>query len=169
MHNKILEIFDFLDNATCDQMIKYGQQAHKEQGKLYTGQTNTQLRNNRIVWYKDSQHYQRWTDFLKNFDAGIDWVETPQISYYTPGEYFELHTDQQEGSKRTHIRKLTLTANLQTADGGCIEVLGKKYAEMKKGQAVVFESSCQHRAISPITGERISFTIWGMARNPNKR
>jgi predicted 2-oxoglutarate/Fe(II)-dependent dioxygenase YbiX len=168
MPHRILEIFDFLDNINCDQIMNYGQQAQKEQGKLYTGQTNTQLRNNRIVWYKDSRHYQIWTDFLKNFDPEIDWVETPQISYYTPGEYFELHTDQQEGSKRTHIRRLTLTANLQTADGGCIEVLGKKYTEMKKGQAVVFASSCQHRAISPITGERISLTIWGMAKNHNK-
>ena len=109
------------------------------------------------------------TNFLKNFDAAIDWVETPQISFYSPGEYFELHTDQQEVSRRTHIRHLTLTANLQVAHGGHIEVLGRQYTDMKKGQAVVFESSCQHRAISPIAGERISFTIWGMAKNPNKR
>ena len=169
MPRKLLEVFDFIDDTLCDEIIGYGQNEIKQQGKLYTGQTNTQLRNNRIVWYKDSKKYQQWTNYLKEFDASIDWIETPQISYYLPGEYFELHTDQQEGSKRTHIRKLTLTANLQTADEGCIEVLGKKYAEMKKGQAVVFQSSCQHRAISPTAGERISFTIWGMAKNPSKR
>ena len=169
MHYNKLEIFEFLDHTTCDEIIDYGMQANKEQGKLYTGQTDTQLRNNRIVWYKDSRYYQTWTNFLKNFDAAIDWVETPQISFYSPGEYFELHTDQQEVSRRTHIRHLTLTANLQVAHGGHIEVLGRQYTDMKKGQAVVFESSCQHRAISPIAGERISFTIWGMAKNPNKR
>ena len=169
MPRKLLEVFDFIDDNLCDEIISYGQNKIKQQGKLYNGQTNIKLRNNRIVWYAESEKYQQWTDYLKQFDASIDWIETPQISYYTPGEYFELHTDHQEGSKRTHIRKLTLTANLQTANGGCIEVLGKRYEEMKKGQAVVFESSSQHRAISPFTGERISFTIWGMAKNPNKR
>jgi predicted 2-oxoglutarate/Fe(II)-dependent dioxygenase YbiX len=169
MQYKLLEIFNFFDNNTCNKIISYAENQIEEQGKLYNGLTDSKLRNNRIVWYNISDQYQEWVNFLKNFDSSIDWIETPQISFYKPGEFFEYHRDSNDKSKRTHIRYLTLTANLQIAEGAYIEVEDKKFVNMQKGQAIVFLSSCQHRAVSPIQGERISFTIWGMAKNPNKK
>jgi predicted 2-oxoglutarate/Fe(II)-dependent dioxygenase YbiX len=173
MSLKILEVFDFLEKDVCDEIISYARNSNIEPGILYNGhadaKSNNKLRNNRIVWYKISNRYQEWTDLMKKFHNSIDWIETPQLSFYKPGEFFEYHQDQSDKSLRTHIRCLTLTANLQVAEGAYIEVQDKKFINMRKGQAVVFPSNMLHRAVSPISGERISFTIWGMSKNFNKR
>ena len=41
--------------------------------------------------------------------------------------------------------------------------------QLKKGDAIIFRPQDRHRAVSPTEGERISFTIWAMSKNPNKR
>jgi predicted 2-oxoglutarate/Fe(II)-dependent dioxygenase YbiX len=48
---------------------------------------------------------------------------------------------------------------------GKTELFGTKIVANGK----IFPSTDTHRATSPTDGERISFTIWAMTKNPNRR
>ena len=105
---------------------------------------------------------------LNTIEPVIEWIQTPQISFYTPGEKYDWHDDGWP-SYRTHIRHFTLTCELQSAPGAGFEMKDKSIPPLAKGQAVIFRSTEKHRATSPTNGERISFTIWAMSKNKNKR
>jgi hypothetical protein len=166
---KLLEPFQFLSQQECDEIIQYARHNEINEATLHLGHSNKSLRNNRVVWYMDSRRYQQWTDFFrKNFEPNIRWIQTPQIALYAPGEYYDLHQDEGDSSPRTDVRYLTLTANLQPADGAGLEIEGEKFLTTGHGTAVVFPSKMQHRALSPSSGERISFTIWAMGPNTNR-
>lgn len=160
---KLYEPFQFLTANECDKIIAYGNERRKIQGYL-DGKDNLQLRNNRIVWYEDSAKWSEWIKMFNTIEDKIRWIQTPQIAFYTPGEYYNWHNDQGK-SQRTDQRYFTLTCNLQIADGSQFEIENKNIPKMKKGEAVIFYSTDKHRAITPASGERISLTIWAMARN----
>ena len=103
---------------------------------------------------------------FNSIEPVIDWIQTPQIAFYRPGEHYDWHVDTWPNF-RTHIRYYTLTCELQSAPGGKLD-LEKNNFVLRKGQAMIFKPSDRHRAISPTHGERISFTIWAMAKNANK-
>ena len=163
---KLYEPFQFLSTAECDQILEYGNPRRKREGTLI-GKKNDQVRNNRIVWYKDPTHWKKWIAMFNTIENRIDWIMDPQISYYTPGEHYGWHTDQSV-SNRTHQRYFTLTCELQTAPGARFELKDRTFPELQKGQAIIFPSVDEHRATTPETGERISFTIWAMAKNYHK-
>jgi len=160
---KLYEPFQFLTVKECDDIIAYGRPRGKRSGTLI-GKGNTDLRNNRVVWYKDSRKWQQWIDVFNTIENKISWIMDPQISYYTPGEHYGWHTDQSE-SKGTHQRYFTLTCNLQTAPESEFEIEGIDLRPMEKGEAVIFPSIDNHRALTPTSGERISLTIWAMSKN----
>ena len=54
---KLYEPFQFLTADECDRIIAYGSPRKKRNGKLI-GEGNTDLRNNRVVWYKDNSKWQ---------------------------------------------------------------------------------------------------------------
>ena len=160
---KLYEPFQFLTADECDHLIRYAKD------KLQSGNTlgkNT-VRHNRIAWYKDSKHWPKWISMFNKIDPVIDWIQTPQISFYTPGEQYDWHYDTWL-NYRTHIRHFTLTCELQNAPGSSIEIENHTMPQLEKGQAIIFKPGDRHRATSPTEGERISFTIWAMALNPNK-
>ena len=64
--------------------------------------------------------------------------------------------------------ELVLSCELQSAPGGGIELEQHNIPKLQKGQAVIFKPGDRHRATPPTEGERISFTIWAMAKNANK-
>ena len=101
---------------------------------------------------------------LNSIEPVIDWIQTPQISFYTPGEQYNWHDDGWP-SWRTHIRHFTLTCELKSAPGAAFEMKDRTITPLTKGQAVIFPSTDTHRATSPTDGERISFTIWAMTKN----
>ena len=158
---KLYEPFQFLSAEECDRIIEYGKKSQIEDAK-------NPARKNRIVWYWESEQWQKWIEMLNTIEPVIEWIQTPQISFYTPGEKYDWHDDGWP-SYRTHIRHFTLTCELQSAPGAGFEMKDRSIPPLAKGQAVIFRSTEKHRATSPTNGERISFTIWAMSKNKNKR
>ena len=159
---KLYEPFDFLTDNECDELISYAKD------KLVKGATLGKYagRYNRVAWYKDSKYWQKWIDMFNSIDPVIDWIQTPQIAFYKPGEYYDWHIDTWPAF-RTHIRHFTLTTELQSAPGGKL-VLENNNFVLRRGQAIIFKPGDRHKALSPTDGERISFTIWAMAKNLHK-
>lgn len=158
---KLYEPFQFLTASECDQIINYAKNKQIEDA------TNP-ARKNRIVWYWESKKWPKWIEMLNTIEPVIDWIQTPQISFYKPGEQYNWHNDKWP-NYRTHIRHFTLTCELQSAPGAGFEMETHQIPKLEKGQAVIFRSPERHRATSPTEGERISFTIWAMAKNLNKQ
>ena len=159
---KLYEPFQFLTATECDELISYAK------GKLKPSSTLGKFsgRNNRIAWYEDSHHWAKWIAMFNTIDPVIDWIQTPQIAFYKPGEHYDWHDDRWP-SYRTHTRHFTLTCELQSAPGGKLEFENNNFM-LRRGQAIIFKPSDRHKAVSPTEGERISFTIWAMAKNANK-
>ena len=159
---KLYEPFNFLTADECDEYIRYAQD------KIQTGTTlgKSMTRNNRIAWYRDSKNWSKWIELFNNIEPVIDWIQTPQIAFYKPGEHYDWHVDTWP-QFRTHIRYFTLTCELQSAPGGKLELENNNFI-LPRGQAMIFKPGDRHRAVAPTSGERISFTIWAMARNSNK-
>ena len=159
---KMYEPFQFLTAAECDEIVEYAQ------GKTQAGTTLARgtVRNNRVAWYKESTHWAKWIQMFNEIDPVIDWIQTPQIGFYRPGEEYKWHVDTWP-NYRTHIRHFTLTCELQSAPGARLELENKSF-NLQKGEAIIFRPSDRHRAVSPTEGERISFTIWAMALNKHK-
>ena len=160
---KLYEPFEFLTASECDEII-----AHAKADVIETGVTLRpgKVRNNRVSWYKKSERWQSWIDLFNKIDPVIDWIQTPQIAFYKPGEEYQWHTDTWP-EYRTHTRHFTLTCELQSAPSARLELEEKSF-ELKKGDAIIFRPQDRHRAVSPTEGERISFTIWAMALNTEK-
>jgi len=162
---KLYEPFQFLTATECDEIIDYANKKEKMLGKTLRP---SNARNNRVVAYQESARWQEWIDAFNKIEPVIDWIQTPQIALYKPGEQYKWHLDSWP-KYRTHIRYFTLTCELQSAPGGGIELEQYQIPRLKKGEAVIFKPQDRHRATSPTEGERISFTIWAMALNPDKR
>ena len=160
---KLYEPFQFLTAAECDNIIEYARTK-----KIDTGTTlrPVNVRNNRVVWYEESRSWKKWISMFNTIEPVVDWIQTPQIAFYKTGEEYKWHTDKWP-DYRTHIRYFTLTCELQSAPGGRLELENKNF-KIEKGEAIIFKPNDRHRAVSPTEGERISFTIWAMARNPDK-
>ena len=160
---KLYEPFQFLTTDECDNIIAYGEKENKIAGIL-TGKPNLKLRNNRIVWYKDSSKWNQWISLFNRIENRIDWIMDPQISYYLPGEHYDWHTDRSTNNQN-YQRHFTLTCNLQTAPGSMFELENINLPQLNRGDAVIFPSEDKHRATTPTSGERISLTIWSMVKN----
>ena len=160
---KLYEPFKFLTDQECDDIISYANGAEITAGTTLSKGT---IRNNRVCWYKDSSRWAEWIAMFNEIDPVIDWIQTPQIAFYKPGEQYKWHEDTWP-KYRTHIRHFTLTCELQKANGARLELEGKDF-ELQKGEAIIFKPEDRHRAVSPTEGERISFTIWAMALNKHK-
>jgi hypothetical protein len=160
---KLYEPFQFLTAAECDDIIKYAKTKKINKG---TTLRPSNARNNRVVWYEESILWEKWISMFNTIEPVVDWIQTPQIAFYKTGEEYKWHTDTWP-NYRTHIRHFTLTCELQSAPDGRLE-LENKIFDLQKGEAIVFKPQDRHRAVSPTSGERISFTIWAMAKNPDK-
>ena len=160
---KLYERFKFLTAEECDELIQYARTQDTIKGTTI-GHGAQHKRNNSIVWYKDSSKWQNWIDLFNTIDHKIDWIQTPQIAFYSPGEKYDWHVDQSP-SRRTHQRLWTLTCELQSAPDGKLEIKGTQHHDLHKGEAIIFPSTDQHRATSPSQGQRISLTIWAMTKN----
>ena len=161
---KLYEPFQFLTTKECDEIIEYANKNTIKQGTTL-GKTN--IRNSRIVWYKDSTKWQQWIDMFNKIENVIDWIQDPQISFYGPDEQYNWHVDTWP-KYRTHIRHFTLTCELQSAQDSRVELENHTFNPLQKGQAIIFKPQDRHRATTPTAGERISFTIWAMTKNLTK-
>ena len=91
---KLYEPFQFLTAEECKTIISYGSKNTEFAGTLGKSGQRIDIRNNRIVWYKDSTHWQKWITMFNTIKHCIDWIQDPQISYYKPGERYNWHVDQ---------------------------------------------------------------------------
>ena len=66
---KLYEPFQFLTTKECDEIIEYANKNTIKQGTTL-GKTN--IRNSRIVWYKDSTKWQQWIDMFNKIENVID-------------------------------------------------------------------------------------------------
>ena len=164
---KLYEPFQFLTTKECDEIIAYGNKGNIRDGLVGRDKMNKSVRNNRLVWYEESKYWKNWIDQFNSVENKIDWIQTPQIAFYKPGEQYNWHVDTWP-NYRTHIRHFTLTCELQSAPEGGLELRDKGKFDLQKGEAVLFRPQDEHRAVSPSSGERISFTIWAMTKNLNK-
>ena len=82
---KLYEPFQFLTAEECDELISYAND------KLVDGTTLGKYagRNNRVAWYKESKYWAKWIDMFNSIDPVIDWIQTPQIAFYKPGEHYD--------------------------------------------------------------------------------
>jgi predicted 2-oxoglutarate/Fe(II)-dependent dioxygenase YbiX len=167
MSVQLYKKFQFFTQQECDDIINYARVQQTERGKA-RGDKNKSIRKNRIVWYRDSKKWKEWIAMFNKIEPVIDWIQNPQISFYSPGEYYDWHKDSTHLSQRTHIRHFSLTCELQTAENSIFEIKNHSIEPLSKGEAIIFLSSDLHRVTTPISGERISFTIWAMAKNTNK-
>ena len=158
---KLYEPFQFLPPDECDELISYSQRQSAELGtRLEKGKVD----NARIVWYEHRHpRWQEWIDIFNKIEPVIESLLSPQIVIYNPGEDRQWH-DESWPAHRPTTRYFTLTCELQSAPGGRLEIENKKFV-LKKGQAILFLPSDRHRAVAPTEGERISLTIWAMAKN----
>ena len=160
---KLYEPFQFLTANECDNIIDYADKTDVRPG---TTLRKGNVRNNRVAWYKESGEWQNWIDMFNKIDPVIEWIQTPQVAFYKPGEEYKWHVDTWP-NYRTHIRHFTLTCELQSAPGARLEIENKQF-DLTKGQAIIFKPQDKHRAVSPTDGERMSLTIWAMAKNLTK-
>ena len=160
---KLYEPFQFLTANECDKIIEYADRSEIKPG---TTLRSGKVRNNRVAWYKESNQWQKWITMFNTIDPVIDWIQTPQVEFYKPGEEYKWHVDTWP-DYRTHIRHFTLTCELQSAPGARLEIENQQF-DLTRGQAIIFKPQDKHRAVSPTKGERISLTIWAMAKNLTK-
>ena len=158
--------FQFLTENECDEIITYAEKEKQLPGNTL-GKDKNPVRSNRIVWYKNAERWKDWISMFNGIENKIDWIQDPQISFYSPGEKYDWHVDTWP-KYRTHIRYFTLTCELQTAPDAGFQIEGFTFDPLKKGQAIIFKPQDRHRATTPSDGTRISFTIWAMALNPEK-
>ena len=160
---KLYEPFQFLTADECDSIIEYADRSEIKAGATLRSGT---VRNNRVAWYKESSQWSKWISMFNTIDPVIDWIQTPQVAFYKPGEEYKWHVDTWP-NYRTHIRHFTLTCELQSAPGARLEIENQQFS-LERGQAIIFKPQDKHRAVSPTDGERISLTIWAMAKNLTK-
>ena len=156
--------FQLFTPEQCEDIIARAMNEEIVSGQTYSNQAH--IRTNDIVWFslKEDEYNQMW-ELVKDFWEEVHWFEHPiQISRYTPGQYYDWHSDDKPNRRRTSTRCLTLTCTLRTAPGAVLETESGTY-DLQTGEAVLFPSAIQHRACAPTTGERWSFTIWYMKRH----
>ena len=128
---KLYEPFQFLTTAECDELIEYAQSKIKPGTTL--GKSTT--RNNRVAWYEESRRWTKWISMFNEIDPVIDWIQTPQIALYSPGEQYGWHTDTWP-SNRTHTRYFTLTCELQSAPGARLELKSRILSAERTGNHI---------------------------------
>ena len=158
------EPFQLFTPERSEELIARAMSQEIVSGKTYSNQQH--IRTNDIVWFSldDSEYNEMW-DLVKDYWDQVHWYEHPvQISRYTPGQYYDWHSDDKPNRRRTSTRHLTLTCTLRPAPGAVFETESDTY-DLQAGQAILFPSSLKHRAHAPTQGERWSFTIWYMRRH----
>ena len=156
-----VQVFDPLE---CEQIIHTVESAEWSEGRVRG--TNPGIRSNLVSWYHPNDFYDRFFQLLSRYpDHPVDWLQTPyQVSRYTGDQQYGWHRDTFGfTSTRTSIRSVTLTCTLRSTGSGKLEVEDHVF-DLAPGWGVCFPSSDLHRATASGTGERYSFTVWGMHR-----
>lgn len=184
-----------LSHDFCDKVIEHGKSLEKEFAQTgrnrieqrTKGQIKTQktIRDSNVSWIRDVwitkeiEHYINEANIKANWNFDVIDSEKIQFTEYKVGQYYNWHTDCNNGPNvlgkwAGTIRKLSITVSLSDPndyDGGNLEFDYKDYGDrpqiknkcmeiLPRGSIVVFPSYMWHR-ITPVTrGTRYSLVQW---------
>lgn len=161
----LYEPFQMWSIQECNDIIARSEHS-LQKGKVYHQHKLVDVRSNYISWLMlNEQEFDYCWSIVKPFHGIVTWFEHPvQVSKYSQGQYYDWHRDEKPGNKRKSVRHFTLTCTLQPALGATLELRNRVY-DLQAGEAVIFPSKLDHKANSPVIGDRWSFTIWYMKPN----
>ena len=163
----ILEPFQLFTPDECDAIIERA----KDQLKLArtTAGYDTEVRSNSVAWLEFEDQGRFYDVMTGRDDYTVTWLQHPyQVSSYGPGEFYDWHEDLIPSNYRSSVRSLSLTCTLEPAPNAQFQTRDNYY-NLKKGEAILFPSTLEHRATAPTQGTRWALTVWGMQPNPEKR
>ena len=163
---RLLEPFQLFTPSECDKIIARA----KDQLKLArtTGGYDTNVRSNQVAWLEFEDQGRFYDAMTGREDIEVKWLQHPyQVSSYGPGEFYTWHEDLIPSSYRSSIRSLSLTCTLEPAPNAQFQTRDS-YFDLKKGEAILFPATLEHRATAPKSGTRWALTVWGMKPNPDK-
>jgi hypothetical protein len=163
----LLEPFQLFTPEECDRIID------RARTQLAAARTtagyDTTVRSNTVAWLEFEDQGRFYDLMTGRTDHSVTWLQHPyQISSYGPGEFYDWHEDLIPSDYRSSVRSLTLTCTLEPAPNAQFQTRDAYY-DLRKGEAILFPSTLEHRATAPKQGTRWAFTVWGMQPNPNKR
>ena len=130
-----------------------------------TGNEYNKSRTSRIAWLpQDHWISERMWGAAIAVHGALVAHEAPQVAVYGPEMHFDWHVD--SFSAEYEHRLVTGVLELQSADGGALEIEGTGSVDLKPGDAVFFPSGTRHRATAPTQWMRFSITMW--FGNPRK-
>lgn len=164
---KLLEPFQLFTPEECDSIIARARSQLKE--ARTTAGYDTSVRSNTVAWLEFEDQGRFYDVMTGRDDVQVKWLQHPyQVSCYKQGEFYDWHEDLIPSSYRSSTRSLTLTCTLETAPNAQFQTRTQHF-DLKKGQAILFTATTEHRATAPKSGERWALTVWGMQPNPNLR
>ena len=117
----------------CKHVLALAESAQNEEASVYVegfSEYQKETRNNKVAWLNNPdiiELLQIYTmkaneDCNWNFDIGV--YETPQLSTYAEGQFYDWHIDTGvEQDYDTVVRKLTITINLNDSyEGGNFQI-----------------------------------------------
>lgn len=162
----VLEPFQLFTPQECDAIIERAKSQLAD--ARTTGGYDKGVRSNTVAWLEFEDQGRFYDAMTGRDDYEVTWLQHPyQVSSYAPGEFYDWHEDLIPSNYRSSIRSLTLTCTLEPADNAQFQTKTHNY-DLKKGEAILFPATLQHRATAPKQGTRWAFTVWGMKPNPDK-
>jgi PKHD-type hydroxylase len=166
----------------CKHVLALAESAQNEESSVYVegfSEYKKETRNNKVAWLNNPNIIELLQIYAMkanedcnwNFDIGV--YETPQLSTYAEGQFYDWHVDTGvEQDYDTVVRKLTITINLNDSyEGGNFQIerwgspkIKKRYISVKgmkrTGSILVFPSFLHHRVTPVIKGYKKSLTCW---------
>ena len=162
----------------CRQIIDCGRRQKPQKAQVGMnkpgGGIDTNKRITTISWipFKEMEPmYNQINNFIQKANLNhfgfddIQITEQAQFTEYPEGGFYDWHMDSDVNMKHEPpVRKISMTLLLSPEnqfEGGDLEITAPgKFAKLKQGHAVIFESFLNHR-VAPVTrGVRQSLVMW---------
>ena len=151
-------------------------------GMIGVGGVASDNRSNSLAWLKRPDDWQwlydkiragasRINDIYWKLDMGGETVDEIQMTRYKTGESYGWHRDVDEKAKGS-VRYRTVSAVVllnKPSSGGGIEFADGGVADLDEGDAVIFPSGQNHRALEVTAGRRDTLVVWFARSNPDVR
>lgn len=169
-----------LSSELCDLILREGATLERMSGHVggavgEGGHVDVKLRNSTISWLP-TNHWLEGVLYNHGLyaceQAGWGFAmgrpEPVQFTRYSPGEFYDWHSDSDVLTAAVAIRKVSVIALLNSTsefEGGAFELksgIVTNTVDLKRGDILAFPSLLQHRVCPVTSGERISAVCWIM-------
>lgn len=173
---------EVLPKELCDGIVGIAKELDSQEADVYQNGNSIllqEVRNSRLTWLENPeltsilQLYAETANKEAGWDFHINCFETPQISFYGKGQFYDWHMDTGvELPSDPYRRKLAVCVTLNSEfKGGDLQVQkwvhpqdGDRFATLKEmrktGSIAVFPSFVYHRITKVKEGERCSLVCW---------